>query len=329
MKAFERLVSGKNVLYITTHRISYIRCTQELEILKQRAKNVKVLYSEMNNHIFSALKILMWLLFNSTKSYEVVVVSYMSQLIVPIMYWRFKGVLVVDFFISLWDSLVYDRKRIRKDSIGAKLVYRLDKCSVDKAKLVIADTKAHAEFFRQEFGIPSDKIEVMYLEADKSIYYPMIVERPKEWMGKYLVIYFGTVIPLQGFEVVLNAVEILKDNSDIHFIIIGPISTEYKQKNLSNATFINWVSQIDLAKYIAMSDLCLAGHFNGGIKKADRTIPTKAYIYEAMNKSMILGDSQANHELFIEDNRHSFVKMGDAEQLAQKIKEKSAREEGN
>ncbi len=71
-----------------------------------------------------------------------------------------------------------------------------------------------------------------------------------------------------------------------------------------------------MANHIAYVNLCLARHFIGSIKKADRTIPGKAYIYEAMDKTMILGDTTANHELFSEDANHLFVRCGDARALA-------------
>ena len=87
-------------------------------------------------------------------------------------------------------------------------------------------------------------------------------------------------------------------------------------------TYADWVSQERLAELIAMADLCLAGHFNGQIMKAKRTIPGKAYIYEAMEKPMILGDSPANHERYKEGQPGIyFVPMGDAEILAKKIGE--------
>ena len=38
-----------------------------------------------------------------------------------------------------------------------------------------------------------------------------------------------------------------------------------------------------------------------------------------MNKKMILGDTTANHEIFVEDNRHFFVKRGDPQKLADAI----------
>ena len=83
--------------------------------------------------------------------------------------------------------------------------------------------------------------------------------------------------------------------------------------------YIDWLSQEELAEHIANADLCLAGHFNGEIDKAKRTIPGKAYIYEAMGKKMVLGDNEANREL--EKMRtHVMVQQGDSVALAKKIK---------
>ena len=57
----------------------------------------------------------------------------------------------------------------------------------------------------------------------------------------------------------------------------------------------------------------------GRIEKAARTIPGKAYIYRAMNKPMILGDTPANHELFSADQNTIFVPAGDARFLTNAI----------
>ena len=86
-----------------------------------------------------------------------------------------------------------------------------------------------------------------------------------------------------------------------------------------NIEYIRWLTQEQLAEYIARADLCLAGHFNADIEKASRTIPGKAYIYHAMQKPMILGDNPANHELFDSDSDTIFVKMGSAEALSEAI----------
>ena len=69
----------------------------------------------------------------------------------------------------------------------------------------------------------------------------------------------------------------------------------------------------------------LAGHFHPTIQKAQRTIPGKAYIYQAMEKPMILGDNPATREL---DGRWTvpvlYVPMGDSRALADCILKQSA-----
>ena len=318
----EQVVRDKSVLFITTHRIDYIRNTQEIELLRHNAKSVKLLYTNADNHCIGAAKIFLTLLFSSLKNYDVVLVSYMCQLVVPLFNWKFrKKVLIVDFFISLYDALVFDRQKFRDRSLAAKFCHMLDNASVKNADLIIADTKAHATYFKNEFKIADDCMEVLYLQADSSIYYPKKIKKLDVWKEQFLVVYFGTVIPLQGFEIVLEAVERLKHEKGIHFLIIGPVTKLYEKSVTDNATYIDWVPQEKLAEYIAMSDLCLAGHFNNKIMKAQRTIPGKAYIYESMGKPMILGDSTANHELFAEDEYHQFVTLGDGNALAEKILE--------
>ena len=101
-----------------------------------------------------------------------------------------------------------------------------------------------------------------------------------------MVLYFGSILPLQGVDVVLETIRKLKGRDDIFFDIIGPIPQSLQKPIQSNVRYTDWLSQEELAERIASADLCLAGHFNGSIAKADRTIPGKAYIYEAMKKKM-------------------------------------------
>jgi glycosyltransferase involved in cell wall biosynthesis len=159
-------------------------------------------------------------------------------------------------------------------------------------------------------------MHTLYLEADKSIYHPLDIERPDKYKDKFIVLYFGSVLPLQGVDIVLDAAKRLKSVSDLHFIFVGPIKNGGVPENVEH---IEWLPQNELAKYISYADLCLAGHFSGSIKKARRTIPGKAYIYQAMEKPMILGDNLANHELFKDGDMFCFVKMGDGEALANAI----------
>lgn len=315
-------LTNKKVLFITTKNLDYLRNTQEIEELKKLASEVKVIGSYSKNYLVRVMTVYWGLLTTSMKAFDSVFVGFSPQLVIPVWFWKFcKNEVYIDFFISMYDTFVCDRKKFAPNSIVAKVFHILDSFTLKKADHVIVDTKAHGNYFVEEFGVDADKIEVMYLKADTSIFYPREIEKRNDIQGKFDVLYFGSVLPLQGVEIVIEAAKILADEKDIHFTIIGPIKDKMEKFESETIEYIDWLSQPDLATYIAMSDLCLAGHFNAEIGKAKRTIPGKAYIYEAVNKPMILGDNDATHELYQPDDKHYFVEMGNANALAAMIKE--------
>lgn len=319
-KLLTELVKEKRVLFITTKNIDYIRNTQELRLLKENAGSVDVLYSCKKKYIGRIVEIWLKLVLISLSDIDVVFAGFAPQLILPFFKWKMEHkLIIIDFFISVYDTLIHDRKKIKDKGIIAKMCHYIDSITLKWANHVITDTKADAEYFVQEFHSDRSKFETLYLEADKSVYYQREQHKRTDLANKSVVLYFGSILPLQGVDVVLDAVKLLKDQEDIYFQIIGPIPDKYDKPIQDNVEYIDWLSQEELAEYIANADLCLAGHFNGEIEKARRTIPGKAYIYSAMGKSMILGDNEANHELFFEDTNHKFVEMGNARRLSQLI----------
>lgn len=317
----KEVIENKNVLFITTKNLDYIRNAQEIDLIKNYSKSYKVIGSMEKSYIKRLIHVYWNILMISTKNFDTIFIGFSPQLILPIWAFKFKkNYLVMDFFISMYDTLVFDRKKFKKESFIAKILKWIDTKTILLADNIICDTKAHGRYFVNEFGADNKKIEVLYLEADKNIYYPKEEKRPEKLKDKFIVLYFGSILPLQGIDVILKAIDILKNNKDIFFYVIGPIGDKFSKVDSDTVEYIEWLSQEELAKYINISDLCLAGHFNKEINKAKRTIPGKAYIYEVMNKKMILGDNDATHELYEEgDGIHYFVEMGNAEKLAEKI----------
>lgn len=316
-------INKKRVLFITTKNLDYIRNTQEIALLKEHALSYDVIGSCHRSYPFRLFKVYLQLLMTHVSQYDTVMIGFAPQLVLPLWYWKVKKAdIVIDFFISMYDTLCCDRKRVKADGFMGRLLHGVDAFTLRKADVIICDTKAHGHYFCEEFQAEREKLVTVYLQADSSVYYPRVVRKPDYLENKYVVLYFGSVLPLQGVEVVLKSMELLKNKEGLHFFFIGPIS----DKSLlairpvsDNIEYFTWLSQEKLAEYIAMSDLCLAGHFNASILKAYRTIPGKAYIYHAMGKPMILGDNPANHELFDGDNKVSFVEMGNEIALANEI----------
>lgn len=307
----------KHVLFITTKNLDYIRNTQEIELIRQYAGELDIIGSPSASYFKRVLHVYFSLLMKSMKDIDYIFIGFSPQLVLPFFFWKLRKNVTIDFFISMYDTFVMDRRRFKQGSLGAILCKMLDKRTFTLTDEVVCDTVAHGRYFEEELAAKAEDIHVLYLQADKSIYYPRAQKKSADEM--FEVMYFGSVLPLQGVEVILEALTYFKDKKDIHFTIIGPIGKEYQKTIQDNVTYVQWASQKELAEHIAKADLCLAGHFNDAIGKAKRTIPGKAYIYEAMEKTMILGDSPANHELFQEDEKHYFVEMGNPVKLAEKI----------
>jgi glycosyltransferase involved in cell wall biosynthesis len=308
-----KLIKGKNVLYIATTYKDYLRVQQEITLLENHSNKIYLIVSNSKSYFIRLLYVYIRSIFFMNKI-DVVFIGFAPQLVLPFLKWRFfRKKIIIDFFISLHDTFIMDRQRFSISSWVAKLCIYLDKATLKKADLVICDTKEHGKYFVDELGCKGNKIETLYLQADSRYYYPKIVAKPKHLKEKYIVLYFGSVLPLQGISTILESIK-LNSNKNIYFIMIGPLESPIIDSD--NVKFIKWLDQKELSKYIAFSDLCLAGHFHGKIAKAKRTIPGKAYIYEAMEKLMILGDNMANKERYPEVyNKVKFVEMGNAECL--------------
>lgn len=316
----EDVVKGKRILFVTTKNIDYIRNVQELRILKTNALSVEIVYSEKKNYILRIIDVWRKTTVKKVNEADAVFVGFEPQFVIPYVGYLFKNKPVyIDCFISVYDTLVWDRKKFKDKSLLARYFHYMDERTLKRADLVITDTVAHTKYYVEEFHVQKYKFETIYLEADSTIYYPREQRKSENIKDKFVVLYFGSVLPLQGVDVILDAVRELKNENDIYFDIIGPIPDVYNKPIQGNVEYTDWLSQESLAEHIAQADLCLAGHFNGDIGKARRTIAGKAYIYEKMGKIMILGDNSTNREVFKEDDRHRYVAMSSSELLAKEI----------
>lgn len=318
-------IKDKNVLFITTKNISYIRNLQEIEMLENHASNHTIIGSDSRNYFLRLIKVYYLLLTTGLSGYDTIWVGFAPQLILPVFKSKFrrsKATIIEDFFISLYDTFCFDRQKIKPDGFLGRFLHHLDEKTLSYADHIICDTNTHGQYFIEEFNVSSNRIYTLYLQAYQTLYAPMEINRPDYLSNKYVVLYFGSVLPLQGVDIVLEAMNLLKSDSRLFFYFIGPINSK-KWNNCKpvseNIKYIDWLPQEELSKYINYSDLCLAGHFNTSIEKAKRTIPGKAYIYQAIGKPMILGDNPANHELFSDNSNATFVEMGNANALADAI----------
>jgi len=229
-------------------------------------------------------------------------------------------VLVFDHMMSPYDSLLNERKTIRRGGILDALVYRYERGILRSSDLVLTDTEIHRRFISKRFGVPYGKIAVVPVGTDESLFYPRhgTGAQGKERLD---VLFYGSFQPLHGVPVILEAARRLRDKP-VHFTIAGGKgpgkgTPEAHNEPSANVTRLGWIPYRDLPAMIARADLCLGGPF-GDTGQAQRVITGKTFQFLAMGKPVVIG--RIAEEAGFED-RHNclLVPQGSVEALEEAI----------
>lgn len=310
---------AQKIIFLCGARKSYVRNALNLKALKKITKVIDI-GSDAKSYYHRLPIVLLRFIF-CLRKYDLIFVGFLGQVLMPFVKLRTKKPIIFDAFISLYDTLCFDRKTFKPNSLIGKFAFWLDKKSCEWADIIITDTNAHADYFSKTFNINRNKFHTIYLGADTDIFYPRNIQKNSD---KFIIFYYGSVLPLQGIDVILKAAKILEKDKKIILQLVGPIRKKYKKLietlDPRNIEFMDWIPYKQLPDKIAEADICLGGHFSN-IDKAKRLISGKAYQFTAMGKSVILGDNPASKELF--ENRKSaiLVEMGNPDALAQAILE--------
>lgn len=304
------------ILYVSTYLPNYVRTETILNILRRnRIKVETILAGRRKFKYFLAFLETVFRL----RGYDLLFLSFRSHETLPIFRLVTKKPIIFDAFVSIYDTLCIDRKIFRPGSIIGNFLKWYDAYLCKIANLVLVDTKAHCDYFKKEFNAKS--VSYLYLGCNRKLFKP--VKQDKD-QSKFIVFWYGKCWPLQGVDVILKAVEILKDETGMIFRLVGPIRKKREDlvKNLSakNIEFIDYVPYHKLPLKIADADLCLGGHFSD-VPKAKRVIAGKTFQSIACGKKIILGDNPANRELFNESEDVYFVRMNSEKELAKTILE--------
>jgi glycosyltransferase involved in cell wall biosynthesis len=229
-----------------------------------------------------------------------------------------QGVPVVaDPLISAYDKQVFERGKLTPHSWRAQRLKDWEGRLLRSADLVLADTPAHARFFCATFALPEHKVAVVPVGAEETVFRPCPPPRHDRVLH---VLFYGSYLPLQGPEVVVEAARLMR-GQPIHWTLIGqgPLRgrCERLAQGLDTITFEDWVSYDELPHRICAADVVL-GIF-GTTPKAGRVIPNKVYQGLACARAVITRTSEAYPPVLIRCKGAGiyWVTAGEAEALAQ------------
>ncbi len=133
-------------------------------------------------------------------------------------------------------------------------------------------------------GVPATQIEVIPNFVDTAFIRPLPRRNAfatKHGLNdKFVVLYAGNVGLSQGLEVVLDAAELLREQSDVLFQIVGAGSSkaelmaEAGRRNLSNVRFLPLQEEADVPELYASCDVALIPLRRG---LAQNSVPCKTY----------------------------------------------------
>jgi glycosyltransferase involved in cell wall biosynthesis len=257
--------------------------------------------------------------------HDVVIVGYLGHLDVLIL-WPFaraRGIPIVwDAFLSLYDTVVTDRRLIGPRNPLAWLLFGWEWLSCRAATLVLLDTRAHTEYFVRSYRLSSCHVRSVWIGAEPEVF-PHLP--PKPTGRERIVLFYGQFIPLHGIHTILQAAR-LTEEEPIRWILIGKgqdarrIDLLLRERHLPKLEWIPWVDYSRLCEWIAKADVCL-GIF-GTSDKAARVIPNKAFQIIMSGRPLVTRDSPAMRELAREapTGAVTLVPPGDAFALADAVR---------
>jgi len=208
--------------------------------------------------------------------------------------------LVFDPLAPRYETKITDWKRKPADSWQARWNFKIDKWAFKLSDLVLADTQAHKEYYCQKYGLAPDKIAVLPVGFDDSLFLPT---KAKDRNKRFTILFYGSYLPLHGVEVMIQAAKSVSTKEpSLQFRFVGSGQTLPQAQvlaaelNCHNVYFEDWMPPEKLPEKIASADLCL-GIF-GNTEKAKRVVPHKIFQALAMQTAVITARTPAVEEIF-------------------------------
>lgn len=214
--------------------------------------------------------------------------------------WMRSTPVVMDWFLSAYDTVVLDRKLLAPRSIAARLLHGLEWLSVRAADRLFMDTHAHAARMETLFGLAGKSCGAVWVGVETDHFESSRTHPSASSPAEARVLFYGQFIPLHGIDTIVRAAALLRDQP-IHWLIVGSgqqqeaVDALIAGLDLPHVQRIAWVDYDQLPRLIEDADICL-GIF-GESEKAASVVPNKVFQILACARPLITRDSPAIREL--------------------------------
>ncbi|MDD3252105.1 MAG: glycosyltransferase [Lachnospiraceae bacterium] len=221
---------------------------------------------------------------------------------------KLKKAVVIDYYVSYYDMNVLDRQLYTCDSREGKSALMVDREAACLADTLVFLNQAESRYYLS--------VTECSQYAQKARIIPLVIEKhPKAKLQYYRnntdtfnIVFCGTYVPLQGIQIIIDAMEILKQKyENIYLYLWGNKDTvrdstkwqnQVKERKLDDCIyFLNEWDKDGYYKWCVENCSLMLGVF-GESKKAYTVVPNKVVDALAFGIPLITGESEGCSEFF-------------------------------
>lgn len=241
------------------------------------------------------------------------------------------GTKIVFVAYDVYPEVAYASGSLRPGSLIDRGMRSINKMMYKRVDKVVALTDEMKDFIlANRKGITEEQVVVIPNWAHEKTTEPTPEAYAKlgYFPDQFIVSYFGNMGICQEMDTLMNAVEAMKDNDKVRFLFIGhgskksAIEARIKEKNLTNAQMIDFLTGEAFEQAVAISSVCIVSLENG---LKGMCAPSKFYSYLQGGKPIISITEKGSYiEKEIKEQSIGFsVAIGETEYLVGCINEMS------
>jgi glycosyltransferase involved in cell wall biosynthesis len=224
---------------------------------------------------------------------------------------------------DLWPEFAIDIGVLRSP-ILIRLSRWLERFLYARATHLLINSPAYRDYLVNK-GVPESKITLIPNGVDPDMFDPDAkgerIRREFNLNGQFVVAYAGALGLANDITTILKAADRLRDESDVHFLLIGDgkeranLESLARQLHLSNVIFAGSRPKAEMSEILAASDVCIATLKN--IPMFRTTYPNKVFDYMAAGRPTILAIDGVIRQVVESAGAGIFVPPGDDAALAE------------
>lgn len=235
-------------------------------------------------------------------SFDVVVLAEFQLKYAPIarlLAARYRALLVVDWFVGLYETRVEDWGMATPGSLKGRAWRAVDSAAARIGNVVVTDSDERAKMLVRDYGAPRRATFALPVGAPE---WAQGSDRPAPDEDRIRVLYYGGYLPLHGVDYVLEALAATERPNRLDVVFIGAgerrAEAERSALELGLADLIDFkdpIPEVELADEIAAADLVL-GVF-GTSPKAASVIANKVWQGLSAGRVVVTRQSKALNEI--------------------------------